>query len=416
MDIQLSPKPWYMKHRWFLLSAAAFVVLLAWLVVSLNAPKTLRVSAEDAGISEATLSDFTEYVYADGTLQPFQTIRVNVRESGYVSRVVAEEGAQLRVGDTILVLTNPELERTIADERREWTSQQNNHREKLIEMEQQRLTLEQQALQNDYELSRLEKQWALDQEEYRMGIKSQAELQVSEEEYTFKRRSAELQRERGEQDRQMATLRRDMLERDLEAAHSKLLRSEARLADLVVTAPVDGQLSAIDVVIGQQLGSGNAIAELKIMEPFKLHASLGEYHIDKVIVGQPATVKADDCLYALHVSHIVPEVKERTFAIDLLFNDSIPSGARIGKSYQARLELSSAEPAVTIPKGNFYSFTGGQWIFRLDADGHTATRIPIIIGRQNPVSYEVIEGLQPGDRVVTSGYDRFGDAARIVIK
>ena len=416
MDILLSPKPWYVRHRWLLAGAAAFLLLVGALIVAVSGPKRMCVEADDVGIAEAVLAPFVEYVNAEGTLQPIETIRLSSREAGTVSRIVAEEGSLLAVGDTILILSNPELERDIADQRAEWQRQQNNHHSQLIEMEQQRLTREQQRLDNDYELNRLEKQWQLDQEEYRMGIKSKAQLQVAEEEYRYKQRTAQLQQERAEQEERMTALRRDMLDGDLAVARGKLERSEVRLQDLVVTAPVAGQLSALEAIPGQRIAAATTIGEIKVMDRYKVRATLGEYYIDKLSSGQPATVTADGVTYRLRVSHVVPEVKDRTFAFDLVFTDSLPAGARIGKGYQTRIELSTADQAVTIPKGNFYPFTGGQWLFRVSADGTSATRVPVTIGRQNPLCYEVTEGLQPGDRVLTSGYERCGDATRIVIK
>lgn len=222
MDIQLAPKPWYIRYRLPLFGAALFLLLVIGLIVAVSGPKRMRVNADEVGIEEATLAPFIEYANAEGTLQPIETIRISTREAGTVSRIVAEEGTLLSVGDTILVLTNPELERDIADQQSEWQRQQNNHRSQLIEMDQQRLTREQQKLDNAYELNRLEKQWQLDQEEYRMGIKSKAQLEVAEEEYRYKHRSAQLQQERAEQEERMAVLRRDMLEGDLEVARGKL--------------------------------------------------------------------------------------------------------------------------------------------------------------------------------------------------
>ena len=416
MDIQLAPKPWYIRYRLPLIGVALFLLLVIGLIFAVSGPKRLRVNADDVGIEEATLTSFVEYVNAEGTLQPIETIRIGTRESGIVSRIVAEEGASLAVGDTILILTNPELEREIADQRAEWQRQLNNHQSQLIEMEQQRLTREQQQLDNEYEMKRLEKQWQLDQEEYRMGIKSKAQLEVAEEEYRYKHHSAQLQQERGEQEARMAALKRDMLEGDLEVARGKLQRSEARREGLVVTAPVSGQLSALDAVLGQSLSASSTIGEIKIMDRYKVHAALGEYYIDKLQAGQVATITADGMTYPLRISHIVPEVKDRTFAFDLVFTDNLPAGARIGKGYQVRIELSSSDQAVTIPKGNFYPFTAGQWLFRVNPDGNSASRVPVTIGRQNPLCYEVTEGLQPGDRVLTSGYERCGDAAKIMLK
>ena len=416
MDIPLPKRPWYVRHRGKLLAGACALVLIAALVVAMSRPKTLRLSADSVTISEVTRAEFTEYVNADGVLQPIRTVRVGAVEAGTVSEIVAEEGAMVREGDTLIVLTNPELEQQIADQRAAFARLLRTQKEKELEMKQKRITIRQQTLQTTYELSRLEKQYRLDQEEYRMGIKSRAELDLAEAEYNYRHRSAELQLESLRSDSALATLHAASTESELADEQQRLRRTEARLRDLIVRAPCDGQLSNINAVPGQKIGSGSEVGEIKIMDRFRLASSLNEYYIDKLAVGQLATVTYADAPYPLRISRIVPEVKDHSFAIDLVFTDSMPANARIGKGYQAKIEFSASEPAVVIPKGNFYAFTGGKWVFRLSSDSRTAVRVPITVGRQNPLSYEIIDGLNVGDRIITSGYDTFGDAKEIRLK
>ena len=415
MDIQLAPKKWYDKYRAYLIAGALLLVLVIGLLFTAFGPSKLRVNASEVRIAEVVQMDFVEYVNADGTLQPIQTIKVNTQEAGIVERIVAEEGSMLHQGDTIMILTNPQLERAIDDQRDAYSKQYNSYRERLIQMEQQSLTLRQQTLQTAYDLRRLEKQIALDREEYRMGIKSKAELELAEDEYTYRKQSAELQMKSLLQDSAMNVIRREMLEADLASQQKVLERSIERLSDLIITAPISGQLSSIDVTPGKQIGAGTEIGEVKIMDRYKLSAQLNEYYVDKLTQGQPATINYEDKDYGLVISKIVPEVRGGTFSIEMLFADSVPDNARIGKSYQTKIELSSAVPAVLVPKGNFYPYTGGRWIYRLNAEGTRATRVAISVARQNPLYYEVIDGLQPGDRVITSGYDAFGEAEEVVI-
>ena len=272
MDIQLAPKKWYVKYRAWLIAGALFIALVIGLVITAIGPSKLRVSAADLRIAEVVKMDFVEYVNADGTLQPIQTIKVNTKEAGIVERIVADAGSMLQAGDTILILTNPQLERTIEDERDAYNKQYNSYRERLIQMEQQSLTLRQQTLQTAYDLRRLEKQITLSREEYRMGIKSKAELELAEDEYTYRKQSAELQMKSLLQDSAMNVIRREMLEADLAAEQKRLSRSIERLADLVITAPISGQLSSIDVTPGKQIGANTEVGEVKIMDRYKLSA------------------------------------------------------------------------------------------------------------------------------------------------
>ena len=415
MDIQLAPKKWYVKYRALLIAGALFLVLVIGLLFTAFGPSKLRISSSEVRIAEVVKMDFVEYVNADGTLQPIQTIKVNTQEAGIVERIVAEAGSMLHQGDTIMILSNPQLERTIDDQRDAYNKQYNSYRERLIQMEQQSLTLRQQTLQTAYDLRRLEKKIALDREEYRMGIKSKAELELAEDEYIYKKQNAELQMKSLLQDSAMNVIRREMLEADLASQQKVLDRSIERLSDLVITAPISGQLSSIDVNPGKQIAAGTEIGEVKIMDRYKLSAQLNEYYVDKLTQGQPATITYENKDYSLVISKIVPEVRGGTFSIEMLFTDTVPDNARIGKSYQTKIELSSAVPAVLVPKGNFYPYTGGRWIYRLNAEGTRATRVAISVARQNPLYYEVIDGLQPGDRVITSGYDGFGEAEEILI-
>ena len=415
MDILLSPKPWYVRHRWQLAGAVAFLLLVGALIVAVSGPKRMRVEADDVGIAEAVLAPFVEYVNAEGTLQPIETIRLSSREAGTVSRIVAEEGSLLAVGDTILILSNPELERDIADQRAEWQRQQNNHHSQLIEMEQQRLTREQQRLDNDYELNRLEKQWQLDQEEYRMGIKSKAQLQVAEEEYRYKLETQRLQLESRSQDSVLNAIRLETLDDELREAHLKLVHAEARLHDLVVTAPSAGQLSGLAVEPSQRISAGTAIADVKRLDSFRMRLSMNEFYIDKINAGQTATITYEKKIYPMTIASTVPEIKGGNFDVFLVFSDSLPDNAHIGKSYQARIELGGQEQSVVIPKGNFYNYTHGQWIFKVNASHTRAVRVPISVGRQNPRHYEITGGLQPGDEVIITGYERISDADELVL-
>ncbi len=416
MDIQLEKKPWYIRYRYYLLTGIAFFAFLVYVFTLSLGPTKLRVSRDSVQIAEAKQSKFMEYVDAEGLVQPILTIQVNAREAGSVARIVAEEGALLQKGDTILIIENPELLRTLEDERDAWEKQLISYREKEIEMEKQSLTLQRQALETDYELKRLQNNIELAREEYSMGINSKAQLQVSEDEYAYKVKSARLQRESLRHDSAVSVIRRDLIDNDREREHKKYLRSLERLENLVVRAPIDGQLSFVRVTPGQQVSSGSSIAEIKVLSQYKVHTSLSEYYIDRITTGLPATVTNQGKRYPLRISKVVPEVKERTFDVDLVFTDSLPDNTRLGKSFRVQIELGQPEDALVIPRGNFYQSTAGQWIFRVNEERTRAVRVPLTIGRQNPQQYEISDGLQPGDLVITTGYDNFGEAEELILK
>ena len=415
MDIKLEKKPWYIRYRYYLAGGVVFATFLIYVIILSAGPRKLRIDPESLQMAEVKNDKFMEYVDVEGLVQPILTIKVNAREAGSVSRIVGEEGNMMKKGDTILVLENLDLLRTIEDQRDEWEKQLITYREKEIEMEQQSLTLQQQALQTDYELEKLRKSFELEKEEFRMGIKSKSQLQFSDDEYRNQDKTSLLHRQSLRLDSAVSIIRRDLLLNDRDREQKKYERSRQRLNDLVVCAPISGQLSFVSVTPGQQVQSGESIGEIKVLDQFKVHTSLSEYYIDRITTGLPATILYQGKRYPLKITKVVPEVKDRMFDVDLVFTADMPDNVRVGKSFRVQIELGQPEDALVIPRGNFYQATGGQWIYKLNKDKTRAVRVPLTIGRQNPQQYEVTDGLQPGDWVITTGYDNFGDAEELVL-
>lgn len=416
MDIQLKPKPWYIKYRYYIMAGVAFLAFVVYVITLIVCPRQLNIDAEEYKIVEVENGHFMEYVDVEGVTQPILTLQINAMESGFVSRIVAEEGAILNEGDTILVLTNPELLRSIEDERDSWQNSQRNYREQEIEMEQKSITLRQQALDASHQMASLDKSLKQSREEYRMGIKSKAELEVAEEDYEYQKQKTQLQMQSLRHDSIATRLRREMVVANREAENKKLSRANNRTNGLVVRAPISGQLSYLAVTPGQQVSMGMSIGQIKDLSQYKVHTSLNEYYIDRITAGLPAKISYQAKTFPLSISRVVPEVKERSFDVDLVFSGQNPSNIRLGKSYRVQIELGKPERAIIIPRGDFYQHTGGKWIYRLSSDGKKATKVEIEIGRQNPQHYEIVGGLNEGDRVIVSGYDKFGDIEELIIK
>lgn len=414
MDIKLEKKPWYIRYRYYL--AGAFLVCcgLIYVIVLASGPRRLRINAEHIQIEEVKQADFMEYVDVEGIVHPILTIIVNTREAGNVDQIIGEEGSLLKKGDTILTLTNPNLMREIEDQQDEWEKQRISYQEKALEMEQKSLTLKQQTLEAEYELNKIRKSFSLEKEEYAMGIRSKAQLEVSEDEYRYKTESTRLKLKSLQSDSSMTVIRKELLQNDRDREEKKLIRSRQRIEDLVVRSPIDGQLSFVKVTPGQQVAAGENIAEVKVMDQFKIHTSLSEYYIDRVTTGLPAAITYQGKRYPLKNSKVIPEVKDRLFEVDLVFTGEMPENVRLGKSFRVQIELGQPEQALVVPRGNFYQQTGGQWIYKVNADKTRAVKVPVTIGRQNPRQYEITEGLQPGDLVIVSGYDTFGEAEELV--
>lgn len=410
MDIKLEKKPWYIRYRYHIIGGALLFIGLIYVIVLASGPSRLRISSDEIMIEEVRNDDFMEFVDVEGVVHPILTIVVNSREAGNVDRIVGEEGSLLKKGDTILTLTNPNLLREIEDQQDEWEKQRISYQEKALEMEQKSLTLKQQTLEAEYELNKIRKSFSLEKEEYAMGIRSKAQLEVSEDEFRYKTESTRLKLKSLQSDSAMTIIRKELLLNDFNREEKKLLRSRQRMEDLVVRSPLDGQLSFVKVTPGQQVTAGENIAEVKVMDQFKINTSISEYYIDRVTSGLPATITYQGKRYPLKVSKVIPEVKDRLFEVDLVFTGEMPENVRLGKSYRVQIELGQPEKTIVIPRGNFYQQTGGQWIYKVNSDKTKAVKVPLTIGRQNPRQYEVTDGLQPGEFVIVSGYDKFGGA------
>ena len=415
MDIKLPPKKWYVKYRIHIVAGMLGVALLVMLIKVSTGPRVMRINSDSVQTATVTSGEFSEYVNADGTLQPIQTIKVYTREGGYVEKVLVQDGAVVHKGDTLMILSDPELMRTIEAEREKWRKQNRTYRTSMIEMDQRRLSLAQNILQTKYELKRLEKEHNLVIEEFKMGIKSKAQLDVADEEYNYKMETVRLQLESRRQDSVLNAIRQEALQDELEEGRRQLLNTEARLNDLVVTAPADGQLSGLSLEPSQRISSGTSIADIKRMDQFRMHLSINEFYIDKIAVGQPATITYEKKTYSMTISSTVPEIKNGSFDVFLVFTDSMPDNARIGKTYQARIEMGGQAQSIIVPKGNFYNYTHGSWVFKVNAQHTHAVRVPVSIGRQNPRHFEILEGLNPGDEIIITGYDRIADADEVVL-
>lgn len=416
MDIRIKKKPWYRRYLYHIAGGTALAALVIYATIMSLEPQKVKLSDTKEVLASAEMRDFTEYLDVEGIVQPIMTIQVNTMESGFVERIVAEDGAMLNEGDTILILSNPELLHSIEDENDAWEDSQRRYREQEIEMQQKSIVLRQQALDANYQLTSIENSLKQSREEYRMGIRSKAELDVAEKNYEYQKKKALLQLESLGHDSVSARLMREMAAANREASDKKRARSAARTRNLVVRAPVAGQLSFLAVTLGQQVGAGTKVGEIKIMKQFKIKASLNEFYIDRIANGQPASVRYQEKTYPMRISQVVPEVKEKKFDCSLVFTGEMPENIRIGKSYRVQIELGSKERTLVIPRGDFLSTTGGLWIYKLDADGSRAVKTEIETGRQNPQQIEILSGLKAGDRVIIGDYDKLNGENEVYVK
>ena len=416
MDIILKKKHPVIRYKYYIIGSVLFLGFLVYVLVASAGPRSMRYEVDKLTIAEVQQGKFLEYLDVEGIVQPILTVKLNAAESGTVAMILAEDGDMLAAGDTILVLHNHDLVRTIENERDELEKQQIASREREIQMRRKTSELKRQSIETEYKLRLNNKQYELSKAEFEMGASSKAQLDVSEEEYRFNSVNTEMLLEQLRHDSLMNVIQISLMENDIRREERRFERSRQRLDDLAVRAPIAGQLSFVSVIAGERVSAGSSIGELKVVDRFKLNTRISEHYVDRVTIGLPATIVQQNRNYPLRISKINPEVKERQFAVDLVLPDEIPENMRIGKNYRIQIELGQPEDAIVIPKGSFFQVTGGQWIFRLNEAGDKATKVNISIGRQNPQQYEILSGLKPGDKVIVSGYDNFGDAEEIVIR
>lgn len=416
MDIPLPPRPWYLKYRMYIVGVTVLVGLMVYALVLQLGPRTLRVEIADGQIATVTEGEFLEYIDVNGVVSPATSMRVNATEGGTVERICCHNGDVLRRGDTILVLSNPKVLEEMAAERQSYELQQMQHRQQLIEMQQKSITLRSQALQADFELKKMTQDYELAEEEARMGVKSKAQLKVAKDEYEYNRRRTLLNIESLHQDSVLNVIGRQLIQQQMAMEAQKLGNSNRRREALIIVAPTDGQIGNLNAVIGGQVAAGEQVGEIGVLTSYKVTARLNEYYIDRVQSGLPATAALKGHKYSFEVSRTTPQVQERSFAVELKPLEVDKASLRLGQTLHLQIELGKPERRLIIPRGNFYAQTSGQWVMRMDETGHRARRVPIKLGRQNAEHYEVISGLNTGDRILINGYEAFGDAEVLELK
>ena len=416
MDIQKKKQAFYWQYRYYIIAGLCIAAIITYSVITLMGPKRARIESKLIEIALVTEEDFMEFVDVEGIVRPSTTVKINALESGFVERVVAEDGAILNEGDTILILKNPELMRTITDEEDEYSRQQRLLKEQDIEISKNNLTFRQQCLDVDFEINQIEDKLRIAREEFEMGMKSKAEFELAEREYEYHKNKAELQQRSLNYDSTTTELRRELLAGDLERVRTKRDRALARKENLIVKAPMSGQLSYLAVSLGEQVQPGSNLGEIKALNNFKIYAALNEYYVDRISSGLPGSISTQGDVFPLRVSRVIPEIKNRNFDVDLIFTGNRPESLRMGKSYRVQIELGQPEQAIVIPAGDFYGTTNGKWIYKVTDDGNHAIKTNIVIGRKNPTQYEVVSGLKPGDRVIINGYELFDNKEEVTLQ
>ena len=390
---------------WFGAFMAAFIL---WLIFRDDA-STLRVNADTLTISEVSAGEFNDYIRVSGQVHPMTTIQLSPRESGIVEEIVIEEGTQVKAGDVIIRLSNDDLDMEILNSEANLAEKENALRNTMIQMEQEKMQLSLNILELETEVKRKGRTLESQKRLFDDGLIGKEEYLRSEEDYTLFCKKLEVTLARAEQDSMYRNVQIQQMEESLKNMKLNMQRIRNRKENLAVKAPIDGELGLLEVVLGQSIGSGAKIGQINALDSYKIEALIDEHYIDRVSAGLTATFERQNETYDAVIRKVYPEVRSGKFQADFKFSGDQPANIRTGQTYYLNLQLGQPESAVLIPRGTFYQKTGGKWIYVVSPDGGKAVKREIRIGRQNPQFYEVLEGLEPGEKVITSGYDNFGD-------
>jgi Membrane-fusion protein len=396
---------------WWL--GALLLVFVIYLIARPN-NKTLRVDKDTVTISAAVKGEFNDYIRISGRVQPMTTIQLSPQEGGIVERILIEEGSPVKAGDAILILNNDNLDLQILNSEAELAEKENILRNTQIQMEQQKLDVRQNVLEYGTQVERLRRAYEQQKALYEDKLIAKEDYLKAEEDYRLAKQKYDLILERSKQDSLYRGTQIDRMEESLDNMQLNMQMIRKRKSNLVVKAPIDGELGLLDVVLGQSISSGTKIGQINSVGVYKVEAQIDEHYIDRVVAGLSATFERQGETYSTVIRKVYPEVRDGKFKADFKFDGEQPDNIRAGQTYYLNLQLGQPEEAIIIPRGTFYQKTGGKWIYVVNKDGTKAVKREIRIGRQNPQYYEVLEGLEPGERVITSGYDTYGDSDVLV--
>lgn len=417
MDIKIEKKKyWVPKKYWpWMGGGTVIVAVLVWLAMG-NFASTLKVERRGLSIGNVEKKDFNDYVSVDGQVVPIQVVQVSPQEGGIVLERVVEEGAKVKKGDVLVRLSNTNLDLEILQAESELAEKQNMLRNTHITMEQDKLANQKEEVQLEQDVTTKRRAYEHQEKLYKERLVSREDYLKAKEEYELAYKSLGLVKEKLKKDAQLRQSQVDQMGDNLAAMQKNVILVRERKERLEVKAQTDGEVGLLDVELGQSVGAGQKIGVINDLSDYKVRAQVDEHYIDRVHQGLTATFTQGGKSYTLCVRKVYPEVKEGRFKIDFTFTGERPKNIRTGQTYYIDLQLGESKQAVLIPKGTFYSVTGGNWIFVLDGTGDKAYRRNIRIGRQNPQYYEVLEGLEPGEKVIVSGYEAFKDNEVLVIK
>ena len=409
MDKKIEKKKWTPKKIALIVIVLAFVGFTIYSFAYMDFRSTLNVEKEKLTISTVAENSFQEFIQVSGTVQPIRTIFLDALEGGVIKSLNLESGTTVERGDTIAVLTNSSLQLSVLQQEASLYDQINNVRNSRLNLEQNNLRLKEQliSVENQLNLAKpeYERQKSLNEE----NLTSEQEFQQAKENYEYQKKRYEISSESFKRDSVQTTSQL----RQLDESEKRMFRSldgvQAILENLIVTAPINGQLTTVELQQGQSINRGERIGQVDILDNYKIRVGVDEFHLSRITTGLEGSFNFAGQTHELVITKVYPVINNGQFQVDMEFVNEAPSGLRRGQTARIRLELGESSNALLLPRGGFYQTSGGNWVFKLNEDGTQAVKQNIRLGRLNPEYYEVLSGLESGDEVITSSYDTFGD-------
>lgn len=416
MDRIIVKKKWPYKKVVTYSGVTLFIVAVVLFFALRDYTRRVNVEAEKLTICQVRKAPFQEYISITGTCEPFQTIYLDLTAGGKVVKRFVEEGAFLNEGDPIVKLDNPDLTLQLLNTQSSFMLAESQLSQTRLTFEQNSLYKESQLLDLNTRLMNQKRIYEMNKSMYTKGLCSVHEYENAKEQYDYLLRSRELLLQVIKKDSLTNAKLVQQSEANVERSKSYLQLVESQLANLTVKAPIKGQLTSLKAEYGQSLGAGYRLGQLDNTESYKIRAEIDEHYISRIKAGLTGEYELNQKVYKLKVKTVYPQVTNGKFAVDLVFEAALPENIRRGQTVHIKLQLGSLAEALLIDNGGFYTKTGGDWIFVLDQSGNFAVKRKIKIGRQNPMCFEILEGLNPGEKVITSSYENYTDADKLIIR
>ena len=416
MDIQLEKKKGLRPKHYGYIALGILLLFVGWKLLFNTSVSTFRTEKDRLSIAQVSEGKFDDYITINGNVAPIATIYMDAYEGGRVSEKLIEEGTMVKKGDIILRLENMNLYEQILASESNLALKQNDLRSTKLTFDSRQVEGRRSLATASTDLQRLKRNFEQNEALYQDELISREVYLTSKENFELAQKQYDIVKLQTEQDDELRETSLSGLDSDLSRMQQTLSMVYERLDHLNVRAPADGQLGFLDAEIGQNIAQGQRIGQVNVLTDFKIEAEIDEHYIDRVKRDLSASLERNGKEFPLRLRKVYPEVRNGRFKVDLVFTDEKPETIRAGQSYNIKLQLGASSDALLLPKGGFFNSTGGQWIFVVNENGNEATRRNIRVGKQNSRYYEVLEGLESGEQVITSNYDSFGEAERIVLK